>query len=232
MVVPQQPAPPLAATHVGAPERASLGRDQLVPEPLRVPRPVGVRDELVEGAAQPTLPEEGEAVETRLADRAHEPFRVGVGIRRLDGRQHDPHPGAVDEAAESLGPRAVSIADEDLVARQEPIDRIGQSGLAPVSWTLQIARKCGRSVPWPSEIGGRLRPSSRPRRCGWFGTAGSPSGRSPESWTSRRARCGPGCGRPPLIPAGAGPGSSPPRSGRSWAACGARCGRCGWSATS
>jgi hypothetical protein len=60
-------------------------------------------------------------------DRAHEPFRVGVGIRRLDGRQHDPHPGALDDAAESVGPLAVSIADEDLVARQEPIDRIGQS---------------------------------------------------------------------------------------------------------
>ncbi len=38
--------------------------------------------------------------------------------------------------------------------------------LAPVSWTLQIARKCGRSVPWPSASGERSRTSSRQRRCG------------------------------------------------------------------
>jgi hypothetical protein len=42
----------------------------------------------------------------------------------------------------------------------------GLSGVDPVSWTLQIARKCGRSVPWPSESGGRSRRSSRQRRCG------------------------------------------------------------------
>ena len=36
----------------------------------------------------------------------------------------------------------------------------------PVSWTLQIARKCGRSVPWPSASGGRSRTSTRQRRCG------------------------------------------------------------------
>jgi hypothetical protein len=47
---------------------------------------------------------------------------------------------------------------------------------APVSWTPQIARKCGRSSPWPKGNGGRSRRSSRHRRCGWCGTAGSPSG--------------------------------------------------------
>jgi hypothetical protein len=89
--------------------------------------PMVVRHELVEGAEQATFPEKDQAVETLLSDRAHEPFRVRVGIRRLDGRQHDPHPGALDDAAESVGPLAVAIADEDLVVRQEPIDRIGQS---------------------------------------------------------------------------------------------------------
>ena len=52
---------------------------------------------------------------------------MGVGIRRLDGRQHDRQPGALHHAAESLRPLAVSIADQDPVAHQEPIDRIGQS---------------------------------------------------------------------------------------------------------
>jgi hypothetical protein len=40
--------------------------------------PMVVRHELVEGAEQATFPEEDQAVETLLADRAHEPFRVRV----------------------------------------------------------------------------------------------------------------------------------------------------------
>src|SRR5437867_10757201 len=91
-VVSQQPAQPLAATHVGAPERADLWCDQLVAEPLMVPLPMVVRHELVDGAEQPTFPEEDQAVQTLRPDRAHEALRVGVGIGRLDGRQHDPYP--------------------------------------------------------------------------------------------------------------------------------------------
>src|SRR5439155_26532449 len=106
VVVAQQPPQPLAAANLGAPERAGLWRDQLVAEPLMVSLPVVVRQELVEGAEQATFPEEDQAVETLLADRAPEPFRVGVGIRRLDRRQHDPHPRALDgqgvRVAESL----------------------------------------------------------------------------------------------------------------------------------
>ena len=68
MVVPQQPAQPPAATHVGAPERAGLGRDQHVAEPPMVPLPMVVRHELVEGAEQATFPEHDQAVETLLAD--------------------------------------------------------------------------------------------------------------------------------------------------------------------
>jgi hypothetical protein len=45
-----------------------------------------VRYELVEDADQAPFPEKNPAVETLLANRAHEPFRVGVGIRRLEGR--------------------------------------------------------------------------------------------------------------------------------------------------
>ena len=46
-----------------------------------------------------------------------------------------------------------------------PLSRaLAPFGLAPVSGTLQIARKCRRSVPWPNESGGRLQRSSRPRR--------------------------------------------------------------------
>jgi hypothetical protein len=55
-----------------------------------VPLPVVVRHELVEGAEQPALPEPDQAVETLLPDRAYEALRVGVGIRRLDRRPHEP----------------------------------------------------------------------------------------------------------------------------------------------
>jgi hypothetical protein len=92
-----------------------------------VPLPMVVRHELVQGAEQPALSEQDEAIETLLPDRTHEPFRVGVRIRRLDRRQHDPHARALDDAAESVGPLTVSITDQDPVARQKSVDRIGQS---------------------------------------------------------------------------------------------------------
>jgi hypothetical protein len=49
---------------VGGPERAVLGRDQLIAEPLMGPLPMVMRHELVEGAEQARLPEEDEVVET------------------------------------------------------------------------------------------------------------------------------------------------------------------------
>src|SRR5438093_6622378 len=86
VVVPQKPAQPLAATNVSAIARERFWRDQVVAEPLMVPLPMVVRYELVEDADQAPFPEKNQAVETLLANRAHEPFRVSVGIRRLEGR--------------------------------------------------------------------------------------------------------------------------------------------------
>jgi hypothetical protein len=59
-----------------------------------VPLPVVVRHELVERTEQPPLPEEDQTIETLRTDRADEALRVGVGIRRLDRREYDPHPDA------------------------------------------------------------------------------------------------------------------------------------------
>jgi hypothetical protein len=86
VVVPQEPAQPLAATNASAIARERFRRDQVVAEPLMVPLPMVVGHELVEDADQAPFPEENQAVETLLANRTHEPFRVGVGVRRLDGR--------------------------------------------------------------------------------------------------------------------------------------------------
>ena len=127
MVVPQQPAQPLAAANVGAPDRAGLRRDQVIAEPLMVSLPMVVRHELVEHAQQPPLPEENQAIETLLANRAHEPFRVGVRVRRLDGRQDDANPRAFHDVSESLRLLGVPVADEDPMTRQEPIDGVGET---------------------------------------------------------------------------------------------------------
>src|SRR5437867_12938366 len=86
VVVAQQPAQPLVAANVGADERAGPCRDQSVTEPLMVPLPMVVRYELVEDADQAPFPEKNQAVETLPANRVPEPFRVSVGIRRLEGR--------------------------------------------------------------------------------------------------------------------------------------------------
>src|SRR6516165_12732579 len=72
VVVPQQTAQPLRATHAGAPERAGLRHDQLVAEPLMVSLPMVVCHELVEDAEEPPFPEEDQAVQTLLPNRAYE----------------------------------------------------------------------------------------------------------------------------------------------------------------
>jgi hypothetical protein len=72
VVLPQQSAQPFAATNIGAPERAGLGRNQLVGKPLVIPLPVVVRHELVARAEQPMLPEQDQAVVTlRPRERWH-----------------------------------------------------------------------------------------------------------------------------------------------------------------
>jgi hypothetical protein len=45
-----------------------------------VPLAMVVREELMEGPEEPTLPEEDQAIETLLSDGAHEALGVGVGI--------------------------------------------------------------------------------------------------------------------------------------------------------
>jgi len=148
-VVSQQSAQPLAATHVGAPERADLWCDQLVAEPLMVPLPMVVRHELVDGAEQPTFPEEDQAVETLRPDRAHEALRVGVGIGRLDGRQHDPYPHAFDDTAESVRPLAVTIAGPPpgYTDRGYPAPDVVMRSRDPVTMGQSSIRSAGLRAP-------------------------------------------------------------------------------------
>jgi hypothetical protein len=68
VVVAQQPAQPLAATNVGARERARFWCDQGVAEPLMIPLPVVVRHELVEHSDQAPFLEENQAIEALAAN--------------------------------------------------------------------------------------------------------------------------------------------------------------------
>src|SRR5882724_4043132 len=59
------------------------------------------------------------------------------------------------------------------------LDLEGGTEPAPIWWTPQIARKCGRSVSWPNASGGHSRRSSRRRPFGL-------SGRAVSQWASSR----------------------------------------------
>src|SRR5690242_20898515 len=76
----------------------TLRRDQLIAESLVIPLAVVVRHKLVDESAQTSLAEEDHSIETFFTERAHEPLRVGIGIRRLNRRLHDAHAGVFDGA--------------------------------------------------------------------------------------------------------------------------------------
>src|SRR5262245_14672486 len=105
----------------------SLWRDQLIVESLMVPLAVIVRHKLINNVAQTSLPEENHPVQTLFADRAHEPLRVGIGIRRLNRRLHDAHAGVFDDALESLHPLRVPATDQSPISHQEAVDGVGQT---------------------------------------------------------------------------------------------------------
>jgi predicted ATPase len=98
---------------------------------------------------------------------------------------------------------AFMINIESLLGELDEALRSGARALelAPIWWTPQIARKCGRSSPWPNGNGGRSRRSSRRRQCGWCGRAASRSACSRGSWTSERPRFAVGSGRRRWMPA-------------------------------
>src|SRR5437867_9603542 len=151
MVVPQQTAQSLAATNVGAKERAGRWRNQIVAEALMVPLPMVVRHELPEYVAQAPFPEENQAVQTLLANRPHEPFRVGVGVRRLDRSQDHTHPRLFEEASESRrrSPRWRSRPSATA-------ERYARTRVAPAP-----AESRGPSAPWRQCFARRSRSEER-----------------------------------------------------------------------
>jgi hypothetical protein len=96
-----------------------------------VPFSVVVRHELVDRADQAPFPEQDQPVQTLLANRPHEPFRVSVGVRSPERRQDDTYPRPFEEASKFLRPLAVPVADEDPNARKRRCSK---------KWTSQRGR--------------------------------------------------------------------------------------------
>src|SRR5262249_56811350 len=119
-------AEPLATANVASAVRLTSRRDQFIAESLVVPLAVVVRHKLLEDVAQPPLPEENHPIETLFADRAHEPLRVAIGIRRLNRRLTHPHARAFDEAPESVRPLRVSVTDQHSISDEDAVDRVGK----------------------------------------------------------------------------------------------------------
>src|SRR5438067_5773293 len=105
----------------------TLWRDQVIAKSLMVSLAVIVRHKLVDDMAQTSLAEENHPIETLFADRAHEPLRVGIGIRRLDRRLRDTHAGVLKDAPESVHPLRVPVTDQSPMSHQQAVDGVGQT---------------------------------------------------------------------------------------------------------
>jgi hypothetical protein len=104
----------------------TLSLDQLIAESLMIPLAVIVHHKLVDDVAQTSLAEDNHAIQTLCADRAYEPFRVGIGIRRLDRRLHDAHAGPFDDTPESIHPLRIPVTDQSPISHQQAVDSISK----------------------------------------------------------------------------------------------------------
>src|SRR5689334_13709559 len=86
---------PLAYRARGLRRRERL--DQRVPESLMVTFRVVMRHEFRDGAPKMALAEHDHAVEAFFLDRAHEPLREGVAVRRSRRRSDDANAPALQE---------------------------------------------------------------------------------------------------------------------------------------
>ena len=63
-----------------------------------------------------TLPERDHAMQTLVLNRAHEPFGIGIRVRRLKRRLHHTDTGRAQPLAYGCTPLGVSVTNEHAVA--------------------------------------------------------------------------------------------------------------------
>jgi len=101
--------------------------NQLVTDALAVSFGMVVGNELRDGAAKMSLPQQNYAIEALLLDRPHEPFRVGVAVGCTEWRANDLDSLSFEKLQHGAAPLPVAIADQYATARQHPVNRIRQA---------------------------------------------------------------------------------------------------------
>ena len=97
-VLVKQATKEVASAHPGSPSLADQGQTGGWARRFQAKRsvwtaPVVVLDVDPEGLLQVTTADDQQPVQALGPDGTDPPLRIGVGIRRLDRCQHDPHPG-------------------------------------------------------------------------------------------------------------------------------------------
>jgi hypothetical protein len=84
--------------------------NEFVAEPLVIPLSVVMLDEFGNRPSEMTFTARDHPVEALVLDRAHEPFGIGIRIRRPRRRLHHAEPGLAQPVAQR-GTRSVSLLD-------------------------------------------------------------------------------------------------------------------------
>jgi hypothetical protein len=100
--------------------------DQFVVEPLVVLFAMVVRYEIREGPPKMAFTERDHAVKTFFSDRAHEPLRMGIAVRRQERRPNHANACGLKEALDGGAPLPVAIANQHAMPAQQPVDVVGQ----------------------------------------------------------------------------------------------------------
>ena len=86
-----------------------------------IPFAMIVREVRRQCSTQVTFPEGNHAMETFVLDRAHEAFRVGIGIGRLKRRLDDSDARRAQDLPKCVTPTSVPITDQRSMASQHPL---------------------------------------------------------------------------------------------------------------
>jgi hypothetical protein len=115
LVVIQQTAEPGTPADPTLRSIKSVTLDQPMLEPLMIPFAMVVIDEFLEGPTEISLTHRHDPIEALMLNRPHEPFSVGVCVRRLKWRQHHVHASIAQLPSHILAPFPVTIADQHTV---------------------------------------------------------------------------------------------------------------------
>ena len=95
-------------------------------QPLMIPLAMIVRDEFRDRSSEMALANRDQPIEALLFDRSHEPFSIGVRIRRLIRRLHHADPRLAQPGAHRRAPLRVAITDQHVMLDEQPVVRGGQ----------------------------------------------------------------------------------------------------------